>query len=140
MTTARTTPRHRLAATLAVAVPLLLEALFLQRYAAEAASWHWYIHLAAGATLALPLMVLWSRRHHRPVPYPLVWVLLAHLFAAIPDLLIPENVPHQSWQDVFAGHVASHYLPGGGATWLVVVALALVGYLRTLDRLDRPTR
>lgn len=140
MSSPHTTRRHRPAVVLAVVMPLLVEALFLQRYAAEAASWHWYIHLTAGATLALPLMVLWSRRHHRAVPYPLVWVLLAHLFAAIPDLLIPENIPHQTWQNVFAGHVASHYLPGGGATWLVVVSLALAGYLVTLDRLDRPTR
>lgn len=130
-------PRRRAAALLAVVGPLLVEAGFLQRYAAEAASWHWYVHLAAGATVALPLMVLWSRRHHRPVPYPLLWLLLAHLYAAIPDLLIPENVPHRGWQDVFAGHVASHYLPGGGATWVAVVSLALAAYLVTVDRLDR---
>ena len=134
------TGRQRIVTVLAVAGPLLVEALFLQRYAAEAASWHWYIHLSAGATLALPLMVIWTRRHRRPVPYPLVWVLAAHLFAAIPDLLIPENVPHQSWQNVFAGHVASHYLPGGSATWLVTASLALAGYLLTLDQLDHPAR
>jgi hypothetical protein len=134
-----TTP-NRLVSGLAIAVPLLIEALFLQRYAAEAASWHWYVHLFAGATLALVLMTAWSRRHGRAVRFPLVWVVLAHLYAAIPDLLIPENVPHQRWQNVFAGHVAAHYLPGGGATWLTIAALALAGYLLALDRLRQPRR
>lgn len=81
-------------------------------------------------------MTWWARRHARPVRFPLLWILLAHLYAAVPDLLIPENVPHQSWQNVFAGHVASHYIPGGSATWLVA-SLALAGYLLTLDRLPR---
>ncbi len=127
----------RILNTAAIAVPLLVEAAFLQRYAQEAASWHWYIHLFAGATLALVLMTGWARRHGRPVRFPLLWILLAHLYAAVPDLLIPENVPHQSWQNVFAGHVASHYLPGRGATWLVVASLALGVYLLTLDKLRR---
>ncbi|MDQ6748235.1 MAG: hypothetical protein M3010_09060 [Candidatus Dormibacteraeota bacterium] len=119
---------------LGVALPLLAEGAFLQRYAAQGAAWHWYIHLFTGATLALLLMAFWTRRHHRPVPYPLVWVVLAHIYAAVPDILIPESIPHQHWQDVFVAHVASHYAPGRGATLLVVASLALGGYLLTLDR------
>ena len=122
---------------LGIVLPLLAEAAFLQRYAAEAAAWHWYVHLFTGATLALVLMTFWTRRHHRPVPYPLVWIVLAHIYAAVPDLLIPENVPHQHWQDVFVAHVASHYAPGRGATLLAVASLALAGYLLTLDRIHR---
>ena len=133
-------PPNRLLSGLAIAVPLLVEALFLQRYAAEAASWHWYIHLFAGATLALTLMTWWTRRHGRAVRYPLMWILLAHLYAAVPDLLIPENVPHRHWQDVFAGHVASHFLPGGGASWLAIAAVALAAYLLTIDRLAQRHR
>lgn len=130
-------PPTRTLSTLAIALPLAIEGLFLQRYAAESASWHWYVHLCVGATLALALMTWWTLRHRQPVRLPLLWILSAHLYAAVPDLLIPENIPHRHWQDIFAGHVASHFLPGGGATWLAIASLALGGYLFTLDRVGR---
>lgn len=122
------------AAAAGIAVPVAVEVWFLGKYAAEAASWHWYVHFFAGATLALVLMTWCSWRRRRAVPFPLVWVLLAHFYAAAPDLVISENVPHKPWQEVFVGHLASHYLPGRGVSWLVVFAVALGGYLFTLDR------
>ena len=56
--------------------------------------------------------------------------------------LLPQNRSRFSWllRSDLTGLGVSHLLPGGGATWLVVVALALAGYLRTLDRLDHPTQ
>lgn len=121
-----------------VAVPVAIESWFLGKYAAEAASWHWYVHFFAGGTLALILMAWWSWRHRRLVRFPLVWVMLAHFYAAAPDLVIPENVPHKPWQDVFVGHLASHYLPGRGLSWLAIFAVALAGYLVVLDRRTGP--
>ncbi len=118
---------------LAVGVPIAVELWFLGKYASEAASWHWFVHFFAGATLALIVMSWWSWRKRRPVPAPLVWVLLAHLFAAAPDLVIPESVPHQPWQNVFVGHLATHYLPGRGLSWLVIFAVALAGYLLVIS-------
>jgi len=106
----------------------------LARYAAEDASWHWYIHFLTGASLALVLMTQWSWRHRGPVRLPLAWIVLAHFYSAAPDLVIPENIPHQKWQNAFAGHVASHYLPGRGLMCLVVFAVALGGYLAALER------
>ncbi len=132
------TPGHLAAVAAGIAVPVAVEVWFLGKYAAEAASWHWYVHFFAGATLALVLMAWWSWRHRRAVPFPLVWVLLAHFYAAAPDLVIPENIPHKPWQEVFVGHLASHYLPGRGLSWLVVFAVALGGYLRTVDRRAAP--
>lgn len=129
---------RRVAVAAGVVLPVAVEVWFLGKYAAEAASWHWYIHFFAGATLALMLMACWSWRHRRPVPFPLAWVLLAHFYAAAPDLVIPENVPHKPWQNVFAGHLASHYLPGRGLSWLVVFAVALGAYLLALDRRTSP--
>jgi len=120
-------PRHTLT-VLAIALPLLAEGLFLQRYAADAVSWHWSVHLCVGATLALTLMTWWAHRPRRPVRFPLLWILLAHLDAVVPDLLMPENVPHQSWQDIFARHVTSH--PAGGASWLAIASLALGAWVR----------
>ena len=144
MTTAATTwgerrLRHRAGVAAGVVLPVAAEVWFLGRYAAEAASWHWYIHFFAGATLALVVMTWWSWRHRRAVPFPLGWVLLAHFFAAAPDLVIPESIPHKPWQEVFVGHLASHYLPGRGLSWLVLFAAALAGYLVTLARRTTPS-
>ena len=125
---------HVVAVAVGIAVPIAVEVWFLGKYAAEAASWHWYVHFFAGATLALALMTWWSWRHRRAVPFPLVWLVLAHFYAAAPDLVIPENIPHKPWQEVFVGHLASHYLPGRGLSWLVIFAVALAGYLLALDR------
>jgi len=131
---------HVTTAAAGIVVPVAVEVRFLGKYAAEAASWHWYVHFFAGATFALVLMAWWSWRHRRAVSFPLVWVLLAHFYAAAPDLVIPENNPHKPWQEVFLGHLASHYLPGRGLSWLVVFAVALGGYLLILDRRTAPPR
>ena len=129
---------HLAAVGVGIAAPIVLEVWFLGKYAAQAASWHWYVHFVAGATLALVLMTRWSWHHRRAVPFPLVWLVLAHFYAAAPDLVIPENVPHKPWQEVFVGHLASHYLPGRGLSWLVVFAVALAGYLLALNRRMAP--
>lgn len=120
--------------TCGIVVPVAVEAAFFWQYSTHAATWHWYIHFFAGGTMALVLMGFWTWRNQRPAPFPLVWLLLAHAYAAIPDLLIPEHIPHQHWMDVFVGHVASHYLPGGDVTWLAIFALALAAYLATIQR------
>ena len=129
---------HVATAAAGIVVPIAVEVWFLGKYAAAAASWHWYVHFFAGATCALILMAWWSWRHRRAVSFPLVWILLAHVYAAAPDLVIPENIPHKPWQEVFLGHLASHYLPGRGLSWLVVFAIALGGYLLILDRRTAP--
>ena len=130
--------QHGAGVAAGIVVPVAAEVWFLGKYAAEAASWHWYIHFFAGASVALVVMTWWSWRHRRAVPFPLGWVLLAHFFAAAPDLVIPENIPHKPWQEVFVGHLASHYLPGRGLSWLVLFAAALAGYLVTLARRTTP--
>jgi len=121
-------------AAVAVVSPLAVELWLLARYAAEDASWHWYIHLFAGASLALVLRTQWSWYHRRPVRLPLAWIVLAHFYSAAPDLVTPENIPHQKWQNVFAGQATSHYLPWRGLMWLVVFAVALGDYLAALER------
>lgn len=133
-------PRQATATIVGILLPLAVEVWFLGRYSSKAATWHWYVHLFAGATLALTLMTRWSWRRRRPVPFPLIWVLLAHFYSAAPDLVIPENIPHKPWQDVLVAHLASHYLPGRGIGWLALFAAALAGYLASVDRSQRLPR
>ncbi len=55
-----------------------------------------------------------------------------HLYAMAPDLLFRGGVPHHRWMDVFLGHVAAHYVPGGDATWLVLALSATGAYILAL--------
>jgi len=70
------------------------------------------------------------------VAYPLVWVLLAHIFAMLPDLLFVDSIPHQRWKDLFLGHISSHFVPGRNLTLAVVFSAALGGYLFALDHVS----
>jgi hypothetical protein len=87
-----------------------------------------------GASAALILMGAVTLRTHRPVPLPLVWVVLGHLLAAFPDVLFIAGVAHERWMDVFLGHVSSHFVPGRNLTWYAVFLAALAAYLVALDR------
>jgi len=49
-----------------------------------------------------------------------------------PDLLFRGGVPHYRWMDVFLGHVAAHYLPGGDPAWLLIALACTAGYVTAL--------
>lgn len=117
------------------AVAAVVEAGLYASYRGHDARFHWFTHLFVGASLALVAMALVARCLGRPVPYPLVWLLAGHLFAMAPDLLFVAGVAHRRWMDVFAGHIASHFVPGRNLTWYVVFLITLAGYLVALDRL-----
>lgn len=85
-------------------------------------------------------MALAARRWRRPVPYPLVWPLLAHLVAMFPDLLFAGGDAHARWMDVFLGHITSHFVPGRNLTWYVVFLTALAYYLVELKRIGHDDR
>lgn len=53
-------------------------------------------------------------------------VLGFHLLAMAPGLAFRGGVPHAPWMNVFLGHIAAHYVPGGDLTWYVV-ALVCTG-------------
>ena len=116
-----------------VALLLAVEAVLYRRYDAEQARFHWSTHfLDALAFTSLVLLVrLWVTG--RPGPRYLLLTLLAfHVYAIVPDLMFSEGTAHSQWQNVFLGHIAEHYLPGGALAWLAI-ALALSGtYVATL--------
>lgn len=106
-------------------------------YRGHDARFHWFTHFFVGASTALLVMVAMTFRTRRPVPFPLVWPLIAHVFAMIPDLLFAGGIVHERWMDVFLGHVSSHYIPGRNVTWYTVFVAALAGYLVVVDRTRR---
>ena len=110
----------------AVAVEIVL---YLS-YRGHDARFHWFTHFFVGSAVALVLMSVVALRSGRPVPIPLLWPLLGHLFAMFPDLLFTGgDIAHQRWMDVFLGHVSTHFVPGQNLTWYVVFLAAAGLYL-----------
>lgn len=123
---------------------VLLEVGLYLSYRGHDARFHWFTHFFVGASAALLVMTALTARTGRPVAYPLVWPLLAHLFALAPDLLFVGGLAHRWWMDVFLGHVGTHLVPGRNLTWFAVFLASLAAYLvdvgRRWERLYRPPR
>lgn len=115
------------------AAAVVVEVLLYLSYRGHDARFHWLTHFLVGASFALVVMAVRSWRTRRPVRFPLVWLLLAHLYAMTPDFLFSLGVPHYRWMEVFLGHISSHFILGRNFGWLAVFAAALAGYLLTID-------
>lgn len=103
-------------------------------YRGHDARFHWFTHFFVGTSTALVVMAAVTLRSGRPVPYPLVWPVLGHLFAMTPDLAFTGGVVHQRWMDVFLGHVSTHFVPGRNVTWYAVFLASLALYLASVER------
>lgn len=107
-------------------------ALYLS-YRGHDARFHWFTHFFVGSAVALLIMSLVALRTRRPVPLPLVWPLLGHLYAMFPDFLFSGgHMAHEPWMDVFLGHISTHFVPGRNLTWYVVFLAAVALYLSVL--------
>lgn len=116
---------------------VLVEVGLYVSYRGHDARFHWFTHFFVGASTALLVMAAVTVRTRRPVPRPLVWPLVAHVFAMTPDLLFAGGIVHARWMDVFLGHVSAHYMPGRNLSWYAVFVAALAGYLVVVDRTRR---
>ncbi len=128
-------PGRRLRQCLWCLATVLAEVGLYLSYRGHDARFHWFTHFFVGATAALVVMTIWAWRRQRPVPCPLVWPLLAHLFAMSPDLLFAAGVAHQRWMEVFLFHISTHFVWGRNLTWYALFLAALAGYLTALDRI-----
>ncbi|MGD9889916.1 MAG: hypothetical protein AB7R89_01465 [Dehalococcoidia bacterium] len=103
-------------------------------YRAHEARFHWFTHFFVGGSVALMIMAGMAWRTRRPVPYPLVWIIVGHLVAMFPDFLFDAGIAHYRWMDVFLGHLSTHFIPGRNDTWFAVFLACLALYLVVLDR------
>jgi len=120
-----------LAAQLVVLV--LVEIALYSSYADHDARFHWATHFLVA--LGFTALLLLARLVLTGVPGPrylLLALLGFHLYAMAPDLLFRGGVPHYRWMDVFLGHVAAHYLPGGDLAWLLIALACTAGYVTAL--------
>ncbi|MDP9403385.1 MAG: hypothetical protein M3P85_08625 [Actinomycetota bacterium] len=125
---------HTLRVCLWCVIAVLAEVGLYASYRGHDARFHWFTHFFVGAAAALVVMTLVAARTRRPVPLPLVWLLVAHLVAMFPDFLFAAGVAHYRWMEVFLGHIATHFVPGRNLTWYAVFLASLGAYLVTLDR------
>jgi len=116
------------------ALAVLAEIALYISYRDHDARFHWFTHFFVGASAALILMAVVVARTRRPVPLPLVWPLLGHLFAMFPDFMFTAGVAHQRWMDIFLGHISTHFVAGRNLTWYAVFLASLAVYLGVLDR------
>lgn len=113
-----------------VSLYLLSEIALFASYWSRQASFHWFTHFYVGGIVALLGLTIWKSTSHRRVIWPLAWLLLAHLFAMLPDLFFSIiDLPHGRWMDIFFGHISSHYIPGRNWTWYVLFMISFAIYL-----------
>lgn len=127
--------RRRVVIELAAAVGAVAIEVYLYRaYDAQAAPFHWFTHFFVGGAVALLVMAAVTWRTRRPVPLPLVWPVLGHLYAMTPDLLFTAGYAHERWMNVFLGHLSTHFIPGRNVTWYAIWLASLAVYLAALAR------
>ena len=111
------------------AVVVVVEAYLFSRYRALGAEFHFWLHGLFGAALGVgALTVVGLIRRKQPKP---VWTagLAGHLYSAFPDVLfLAVGVLHYLWMDVFAFHIALHFIPAPLITMFVVFALTLAAW------------
>lgn len=113
-------------------IPLLviaIEVALYRRYAVLGAQFHFWLHGLSGAALAFVLLTLVGLARRRPPAG--VWAagLGGHVYSAFPDVLfLLGGVVHTYWMDVFAFHVALHFVPAPLLTMFVVFALSLCAW------------
>jgi pimeloyl-ACP methyl ester carboxylesterase len=113
---------------------VVAEVLLFRSYFHHEAGFHWATHFLVGLTAAAVVNAVWLALKGAPARGQMLWVLALHLYAMFPDLLFsPGLIPHDGWMNVFLGHISSHYVPGGDATWLLVALLASGAYATLLS-------
>lgn len=116
-----------------LAVLIIAEIGLFTTYGVHDARFHWATHFLVALTVTSILFVVGLALTGAPGPRFILLTLLGlHLFAMTPDILFRLGVPHYRWMDVFLGHISTHYIPGGDASWLVIALVATSGYVAVL--------
>lgn len=124
---------HPLSLGVQLVVLVLAEVALFASYGTHDARFHWATHFLVALSFTALLLLARLLLTGAPGPRLLLLLLLGvHLFAMAPDLLFRGGVPHYRWMDVFLGHVAAHYLPGGDNSWLLIALTCTGGYVGAL--------
>ena len=134
-------PLRPLSLAVQLVVLVVAEVALYVSYSAHDAQFHWATHFLVGLVFASLVLLFRLLVTGAPGPWLLLpMVLVFHLYAMLPDLLFRGGVPHYRWMDVFLGHVAAHYLPGGDGGWLLIALTCLGLYIGVLTAWIRARR
>ena len=134
-------PLHPVSLAGQLVVLILAEVVLFASYDAHDARFHWATHFLVALSFTALLLLVRLLLSGAPGPRFLLLTLLAfHLFAMTPDLLFRGGVPHYRWMDLFLGHVAAHYLPGGDGRWLAIALTVTAVYVAALTAWLRARR
>lgn len=111
-----------------IAVLAAAEVVLFHSYGTFDSSFHWAAHFLVGMITASMFLSGWLLVASAPARGQIIILLPFHLYAMLPDLLFRAGIPHAPWMNVFLGHIAVHYIPGGDRTWLIVALCAYGGY------------
>lgn len=117
-------------AVVAPALIVLAEVYLVVAYQRFHALWHYWLHGLIGAGLGVAVLVIASALRRRRPSTAGIWAAaaLGHLFSAFPDVLfLQAGVLHAAWMDVFAGHIAVHFLAAPLAVSFAIFAAGLLG-------------
>lgn len=109
---------------------VLVEGYLFWRYRQLGAEFHFWLHALFGAAIGVAAATGWALvRRQRPRA---VWGagFAGHVYSAFPDaLFLTAGILHYLWMDVFAFHIAIHFIPAPLVTMLGVFALTLLAWL-----------
>lgn len=134
-------PLHPLSLAVQLGLLVFAEVALFASYDVHDARFHWVTHFLVALSFTALLLLVRLLVSGAPGPrFLLLTVLAFHLFAMTPDLLFRGGVPHYRWMDLFLGHVAAHYLPGGDGSWLVIALTLTAAYVAALTSWLRARR
>lgn len=117
---------------------ILVELVLFNSYHNSDANFHWFTHFFVGAIFALLIMTAFTTIRRRPSKLPLLWILLAHLFAMFPDIQFSiSHVAHnENYDDYFLLHIHSHFIPGRNISWYILTMFSFGLYLTALHKVQ----
>ena len=126
-------PLHPVSLAAQLVVLVVAEVALFASYDVHDARFHWATHFLVALSFTAVLLLARLLLTGAPGPrFLLLTVLAFHLFAMAPDLLFRGGLPHALWMNVFLGHIAVHYLPGGDRTWLAIALTFSGSYVAVL--------
>ncbi|MBW3604958.1 MAG: hypothetical protein KY460_08610 [Actinobacteria bacterium] len=112
-----------------IAAVALVEVYVFHRYRWLGAEFHFWLHGLFGVALGVWLVTLVELARGTARRRVIAAGFVGHAYSIVPDVLfVGAGILHYLWMDVFALHIALHFIPAPLITMLAVYALALVGW------------
>lgn len=114
-----------------------IEIVLLSRYVSAGDSTHFFLHLLVGVNVAL-LLFMAAHLFKRRLRHFILWAFGLHQYAMLPDYLYQAGYRHETWMNLFLGHVALDDLPY--KIWVMLGFLVILAVMNMKNWLDSTPR